>query len=57
MSRKKLDETLRREALVLVDTGMTSAAVGHKLRVKKMTVAGWRSARTKGFYDGEGVAD
>lgn len=49
----KRDFELRREALALVDTGLSSEQVGQRLHVKKMTVAGWRAARTKGQYDRE----
>jgi hypothetical protein len=39
----------------LVDDGLSSEQAGDRVGgIKKMTVAGWRSARTKGCYDDEG---
>lgn len=51
ISKLLKDSELRRLALALVDTGLTSEQAGTAVGVKKMTVAGWRAARTKGQYD------
>jgi len=54
-TRERQDPELRNAALKLVDDGLSSEQAGDRVGgVKKMTVAGWRSARTKGCYDDEG---
>ena len=41
---------IRRKALKLVDSGLTSAQVARRLRLRKMTVAAWIAHRTMGTY-------
>lgn len=54
-TRERQDPELRNAALKLVDDGLSSEQAGDRVGgIKKMTVAGWRSARTKGCYDDEG---
>jgi len=52
-SLKSRDEKLRKRALKMLDSGMSSAEVGKKLGVRTMTVAAWRAHRTMGTYDSE----
>lgn len=48
--RELKDPVVREEALALVDSGLSSEEAGEAVGAEKMTVAGWRSARTKGCY-------
>jgi len=54
MSKKaRSDQDLRAQAFALIDEGWTSDEVGELLEIKKMTVAGWLSWRTRGHYSHE----
>ena len=44
------DRDLRLEAFKLIDEGWTSEEAAELLEIKKMTVAGWLSWRTRGHY-------
>jgi orotate phosphoribosyltransferase-like protein len=54
-SKRLRDEDLRQKAFDLIDEGWTSEEVGELLEIKKMTVAGWLSWRTRGHYDETGA--
>lgn len=55
MAKQQLnDEQLRDQAFILIDEGWTSEEAAELLDVKKMTVAGWLSWRTRGHYDESG---
>lgn len=49
------DADLREKAFALIDEGWTSEEAAELLGIKKMTVAGWLSWRTRGHYDETGA--
>lgn len=47
LGEKKAKNAFKKEALDLIDTGLSSKEVAAKLNIPKMRVAGWMAARTK----------